>query len=90
MLVGFLLRLGAVPYSCSVAIYHPIFGPIVMVVYACLSNTLLVTGKSDHQTYFLDLTLPCRSTCLCECFALIHIILPNDHVVDFVTHLFYD
>lgn len=24
--------------------FHPIFGPILMVTYACLSNTLLLTG----------------------------------------------
>ena len=24
--------------------FHPIFGPVLMVTYACLSNTLLLTG----------------------------------------------
>jgi hypothetical protein len=27
--------------------FHPVFGPFMMVTYACLSNTLLVTGKSE-------------------------------------------
>jgi len=26
--------------------FHPVFGPILMVTYACLSNTLLLTGRS--------------------------------------------
>jgi hypothetical protein len=25
--------------------FHPVLGPILMVTYACLSNTLLLTGK---------------------------------------------
>ena len=25
--------------------FHPYFGPVLMVTYACLSNTLLLTGK---------------------------------------------
>ena len=24
--------------------FHPLFGPVLMVTYACLSNTLLLTG----------------------------------------------
>ena len=34
-----------VPYSLA-ADFDPTFGPILMVTYACLSNTLLLTGMS--------------------------------------------
>lgn len=37
-------------FKCSgtnffLATFHPVFGPILMVTYACLSNTLLLTGE---------------------------------------------
>ncbi|CAK5274026.1 unnamed protein product, partial [Mycena citricolor] len=37
--------------------FHPIFGPILMVTYACLSNTLLLTGPST----FWNCAEPSRS-----------------------------
>ena len=35
----------------SIALYHPTFGPALMVVFACLSNTLLVTGTWRYENY---------------------------------------
>ena len=37
------------PQHCSqlteaLAKFHPVFGPLLMITYACLSNTLLLTG----------------------------------------------
>ena len=32
------------PLTILQAEFHPIFGPVLMVTYACLSNTLLLTG----------------------------------------------
>ena len=30
--------------TVPLANFHPVFGPVLMVTYACLSNTLLLTG----------------------------------------------
>ena len=39
--------------------FHPIFGPILMVTYACLSNTLLLTGifYPSNKSEGFDLSL---------------------------------
>lgn len=37
--------------------FHPFFGPILIVSYACLSNTLLLTGTSVFRLQLLALIL---------------------------------
>lgn len=46
--------------------FHPIFGPILMVTYACLSNTLLLTGESSCNCGLQFILIVVGSSCICK------------------------
>ena len=50
-LSGFRLLKLTVQINLASATFHPVLGPVLMVTYACLSNTLLLTGALSDITY---------------------------------------
>lgn len=51
MFSHFFLRQTFKFYAYALATFHPVFGPVLMVTYACMSNTLLLTSQFISSYY---------------------------------------
>jgi hypothetical protein len=71
--------------------FDKFFGPVLMVTYACLSNTLLLTGMSSYcNNYSSQRTDYFRSLSLSAVYRKPSGIEPDDTMTDPFSHILHD
>ena len=71
--------------------FDKFFGPVLMVTYACLSNTLLLTGVSSYcNSYASQRTDYFRSLSLGTVYSKPSGIEPDDAMADPFSHILHD